>query len=219
MIALRPMPDDVPGILMPARDPESLAAAASALASAGIVGLPTETVYGVGVLPRPDALEALVAAKRRPLDKGIPLLVDCLDQLGGLVIVGRVAQRLAERFWPGPLTLVLPVSDAGHLPMLLTGGRSSLAVRVPDHAVPRTLARELGPLAVSSANRSGEPEARTALELIEALGASLALVLDDGPVRGGVASSVVSVDRSGAVRVLREGALPASRIEEVVGKA
>jgi len=92
-------------------------------------------------------------------------------------------------------------------------------VRVPDHAVPRTLARELGPLAVSSANRSGEPEARTALELIEALGASLALVLDDGPVRGGVASSVVSVDRSGAVRVLREGALPASRIEEVVGKA
>jgi L-threonylcarbamoyladenylate synthase len=213
------MPDAVPAILLPARDAESLAAAASALASGGIVGLPTETVYGLGVVPRPEALEALVAAKQRPLDKGIPLLVDGLDQLGAIVVVGRLARRLAERFWPGPLTLVLPVADPGQLPTLLTGGRDSVAVRVPDHPTPRALARELGPLAVSSANRSGQPEARTALELVEELGASLALVLDDGPVRGGVASSVVSLDAAGTVRVLREGAVPASRIEAVVGGA
>jgi tRNA A37 threonylcarbamoyladenosine synthetase subunit TsaC/SUA5/YrdC len=115
--------------------------------------------------------------------------------------------------------LVLPLADPRHLPTLLTGGRDSLAVRVPDHRVPRALARELGPLAVSSANRSGEREAHTAVELIDQLGESLAVVLDDGPVRGGVASSVVSVDIAGTVRVLREGALPTSRIEAVVGGA
>jgi tRNA threonylcarbamoyl adenosine modification protein (Sua5/YciO/YrdC/YwlC family) len=177
------------------------------------VGLPTETVYGIGVVPRLEALEALVAAKQRRPDKGIPLLIDGLDQLGELVILAPVALRLAERFWPGALTLVLPLSVPESLPELLTGGRDSLAVRVPDHPVPRTLARELGPLAVSSANRSGEPEARTARELLAQLGASLAVVLDDGPVRGGVASSVVAVDRSGAISVLREGALGRSVIE------
>jgi L-threonylcarbamoyladenylate synthase len=202
--------------VLPARELDSLAAAAAALVAGGIVGLPTETVYGIGVIPRPGPLEALVAAKQRPLQKGIPLLIDGLDQVDGIVVLDVPAQRLAERFWPGPLTLVLPVSLPEPLPTLLTGGRDSIAVRVPDHPVPRTLARELGPLAVSSANRSGEPEALTAPELIAGLGASLAVVLDDGPVRGGVASSVVSVDRSGRVRILREGALPASRIEAVL---
>jgi L-threonylcarbamoyladenylate synthase len=202
--------------VLPARERDSLAAAAAALVAGGIVGLPTETVYGIGVIPRPGPLEALVAAKQRPLQKGIPLLIDGLDQVDGIVVLDVPAQRLADCFWPGPLTLVLPVSLPEPLPTLLTGGRDSIAVRVPDHPVPRTLARELGPLAVSSANRSGEPEALTAPELIAGLGASLAVVLDDGPVRGGVASSVVSVDRSGRVRILREGALPASRIEAVL---
>jgi L-threonylcarbamoyladenylate synthase len=210
------MTDRQTGILMPARDSDSLAAAAAALAAGGIVGLPTETVYGIGVLPLPGPLEALVAAKQRPFEKGIPLLLDGLDQVGEIVVLEPPARRLAERFWPGPLTLVLPVSHPERLPALLTGGRVSLAVRVPDHAVPRALARQLGPLAVSSANRSGEPDALTARELVEELGASLAVVLDDGPVRGGVASSVVSVDRTGSVLVLREGALPASRIQAVV---
>ncbi len=141
--------------VLPAHERESLAAAAAALAAGGIVGLPTETVYGVGVVPRPEALKALVAAKRRPEEKGIALLVDDLAQVEDLVLVGAVARRLAARFWPGPLTLVLPLRRADLVPAALSGGRDTLAVRLPDHAVPRALARELGPLAVSSANLSG----------------------------------------------------------------
>jgi L-threonylcarbamoyladenylate synthase len=181
------------------------------------VGLPTETVYGVAVVPRPEALQALIAAKQRPEEKGIPLLVDELAQVTGLVVVSASARRLADRFWPGPLTLVLPLRETRTVPEVLTGGRASLAVRLPDHEVPRALARELGPLAVSSANRSGQPEACTSAELIEALGPVLALVIDDGPVRGGVPSSVVAIDSEGRARLLREGAVARAIIERTLG--
>ena len=203
--------------ILPASDAGSLAAAAAAMRSGGIVGMPTETVYGIGVVPRPGPLRAVIAAKQRVDDKGIALLVDGLDQVAGLVIVSAAARQLAERFWPGPLTLVLPVRRDEVVPEALTGGRGTLGVRIPDHAVPRGLARQLGPIAVTSANRSGEPEARTARELVDAFGASLALVLDDGPVRGGVASTVVAVGADGAIRMLREGALGEARIESVLG--
>jgi L-threonylcarbamoyladenylate synthase len=202
--------------VLPAHERESLAAAAAALAAGGIVGLPTETVYGVGVVPRAEALKALVVAKRRPEEKGIALLVDDLAQVEDLVLVGAVARRLAARFWPGPLTLVLPLRRADLVPAALSGGRDTLAVRLPDHAVPRVLARELGPLAVSSANLSGRPEAHTAAALVDALGPSLALVLDDGPVRGGVPSSVVAVDAAGRVEVFREGAIGRTLIEALL---
>jgi len=188
-------------------DSMTVAVAAAALMAGGIVGLPTETVYGIAVLPRPQPLRALLAAKRRPLDKGIPLLVDGLDQVADLVLVSDVARRLTERFWPGPLTLALPLRHAGVVPDELSGGRGSLAIRIADHPVPRSLARQLGPIAVTSANLSGEPEARTASELIATLGPALATVIDDGPVRGGVPSSVVAVDAAGRLEVLREGAL------------
>jgi L-threonylcarbamoyladenylate synthase len=215
-MAERPRPA-TPGVL-PAHDPESLAAAAAALAEGGIVGIPTETVYGVGVMPRPEALHSLMVAKQRPEEKGIALLVDDLAQVEDLVVVGAVARRLALRFWPGPLTLVLPLRRTDLVPAALSGGRDTLAVRLPDHAVPRALARELGPLAVSSANRSGQPEARTATALIDALGPSLALVLDDGPVRGGVPSSVVAVDAAGRVEILREGAIEEGFIRALVAE-
>jgi L-threonylcarbamoyladenylate synthase len=194
-------------------DPGCLEAAALALDAGGIVGIPTETVYGLAVLPRPDALAALILAKRRPLDKGIALLVDDVDQVASLVRLSPPARRLAERFWPGALTLVLPLRQGVVLPDELTGGRGSLGVRLPDHRVPRALARRMGPLAVTSANRSGEPEAATAGALLTAVGESLALVVDDGPVRGGVPSSVVSVAADGRLEVLRQGALRREDIE------
>jgi L-threonylcarbamoyladenylate synthase len=205
-------------VVLRASDHGALAVAAAALAAGGIVGLPTETVYGVGVIPRPEALQALLAAKQRPADKGIALLIDDLDQVDDLVVVGAAARRLAERFWPGPLTLVLPLRLPALAPEALTGGRDTLALRIPDHAVPRALARELGPLAVSSANRSGEPDARTAEALVLSLGPSLAVVIDDGPVRGGVPSSVVAVDAAGRVAVLREGAIERSIIDALFGE-
>jgi L-threonylcarbamoyladenylate synthase len=209
------VPDGRP-LVLPANDPDALAAAVAALQSGGIVGIPTETVYGIGVVPRPDALAAVIAAKQRPDEKGIALLVDGLDQVEGLVMVSEPAQRLVERFWPGALTLVLPLRRPELVPEAVTGGRGTLGLRIPDHPVPRALARELGPLAVTSANRSGEPAALIPEELVAAVGDALALVLDDGPVHGGVASTVVSVNADGSWQVLREGALQLAELEQVV---
>jgi L-threonylcarbamoyladenylate synthase len=205
--------------VLPADDPEVLTVAAAALAAGGIVGLPTETGDGLAALPRPAALEGLPLATRRPLDKGIPLLLDDLEQVDGLVVLGSIARRLADRFWPGPLTLALPLLQPASVPAVLSGGRGSLALRIPDHVVPRALARQLGPLAVTSANLSGAPEARTAAELVEALGASIAVVIDDGPVRGGVPSSVVAVDDAGGWQILREGAVRRASLEACLAES
>lgn len=196
--------------------PETLADAVLAMQAGGIVGIPTETVYGIGVVPRPEALQSLIVAKGRSEDKGIAVLIDGLDQVDGLVDVPAAARRLANRFWPGALTMVLPLLRPELMPAVLTGGRDALGLRLPDHPVPRALARELGPIAVTSANRSGEPAALTAPELIASVGPSLALVLDDGPVRGGVASTVVSVAGDGTCRILREGAITAAAITAAI---
>ncbi len=201
---------------LPAGDPGALEDAILALQAGGIVGIPTETVYGIGVVPRLEALRAVVAAKRRPEEKGIALLIDGLDQVDGLVTIHEAARRLAELHWPGALTLVLPLLRPDLVPSMVTGGRDTLGLRIPDDPVPRALARRLGPIAVTSANRSGEAPARTADELLTAVGASLALVLDDGPVRGGVASTVVAVAADGSWRVLREGAIDADAIRSVI---
>jgi L-threonylcarbamoyladenylate synthase len=197
--------------------PGALDAAVAAIAEGRVVGVPTETVYGLAVLPTQGPLEALVAVKGRDPGKGIALLVDGLDQLADVVVVPAGAVRLAERFWPGALTLVLPVRQGLDLPALLTGGRPTLGVRLPEHPVPRTLARRLGPLAVSSANRSGQPDARTAAELVEAVGDGVRLVIDDGPVRGGQPSSVVGFAADGAMEVFREGAIDRATLERALG--
>jgi L-threonylcarbamoyladenylate synthase len=198
-----------------ASDPDALTDAMLAMQAGGIVGIPTETVYGIGVVPRPEALKAVISAKARSEDKGIALLIDGLDQVEGAVVMSDAARRLAARYWPGALTLVLPLVRPQTVPDAVTGGRDTLGLRVPDHPVARALARGLGPIAVTSANRSGEPPATTADELIAAVGPSLALVIDDGPVRGGVASTVVAVDAMGISTVLREGALRSDDIESV----
>ncbi len=209
------MPDMRRGVL-PVSDPDAISSAILALQAGGIVGIPTETVYGIGVVPQPEALAALIRAKQRPQEKGIPLLIDGLDQVDVLVELGPTARALADRFWPGALTLVLPLRHPGSVPEALTGGRDTLGLRISDHPVPRTLARELGPLAVTSANASGEAPALTAVGLLASVGHSLALVLDDGPVRDGVASTVVAVDSAGGWRVLREGAVDAAAIATVL---
>ena len=200
-------------LVMSAGDPAALDAAADAIARGDIVGLPTETVYGLAVLPRTASLAALVAAKARPPDKGIALLIDSLDQVADLVDLPDAARRLAAACWPGALTMVLPLRVGVVLPDEITGGRTTLGVRLPDHPVPRALARRLGPLAVSSANRSGEPDARTAGELLAAVGPALAVVIDDGPVRGGVPSTVLAVASDGGLTILRSGALDLATLE------
>lgn len=205
--------------LVPVSAPDALDIAVDALRIGGIVAIPTETVYGLAVLPAPGPLDLLVAAKRRSADKGIALLVDGLDQVESLAAVPLAARRLASRFWPGPLTLVVPTKPGMAVPEVLTGGRPTLGFRLPDHAVPRALARRLGPIAASSANVSGQPDATDAVTVMATLADVVAVVLDDGPVRGGVPSTVVSVgpavgDHPGedghvaeSLVVLREGAL------------
>lgn len=196
-------------LILPAAVQSSLEAAVEALRAGGIVVIPTETLYGLTVLPKAESLTALLVAKHRPTDKGIALAVDSVAQVEMLAQLPAVARRLAARFWPGPLTLVVAPRDDQHpeLPGPLLGPSGALAFRLPDHPVPRYLAAHLGPLALTSANASGGPDARTVADVVAAVGGALALVLDDGPVRGGVASTVIAVGAAGDVTVLRRGAL------------
>ncbi|MDQ3448408.1 MAG: L-threonylcarbamoyladenylate synthase [Chloroflexota bacterium] len=201
-------------MILPAADRDSVESAIETLWAGGIVAIPTDTLYGLTVLPNAWSLAALLAAKRRPGDKGIALAVDSIDQVEALADLPPVARRLVDRFWPGPLTLVLsPRAEAGvDLPAPLLGPTGTLGFRMPDHPVPRQLSARLGPIALTSANVSGGPDPMTAAELVEQVGDSLALVLDGGPLRGGVASTVVAVSAEGAVVILRSGALDPSEV-------
>ena len=189
------------------------AAAISELTAGGLVAMPTDTVYGVGVaLFAHDGIQRLFAAKDRPLDKAIVLLVADIEQAASVGVISAAARTLAERFWPGGLTLVLPQRADAELPAVLTGGAATIGVRIPDHDCPRAIASVLGPLPVTSANLSGGPDARDAAAVMAQLGDRIDLVLDGGAARGGTPSTVV--DCSGDVpRILREGAISAEAIE------
>lgn len=195
-----------------AADETGIALAADILRGGGLVAFPTDTVYGIGCrVGDPAALERLFAAKARPPERQVPVLIADANAAHALGLgLDERAEALAARFWPGPLTLVLPRTDAGDPP--------TLGVRVPDHPVTRELLGRAGPLATSSANRSGEPEARTPAEVITAFAGvdELDLVVDGGPTPGGVASSVVDLSVTPA-RLLRESALSRTELEGTIG--
>ena len=195
------------------------AAAIEVLRAGGLVAMPTDTVYGVGVaLDAHDGLARLFAAKDRPLDRAIVLLVADLEQAASVGVFSAAALLLADRFWPGGLTLVLPQAPEARLPAELTGGAATIGVRIPDHESPRALARALGPLPVTSANLSGQSDARAASEVLAQLGSRIDLVLDGGPARGGVPSTVV--DCSGELpRILRAGAISTADLAAAVAAA
>jgi L-threonylcarbamoyladenylate synthase len=200
--------------------PEARAEAAAVLKAGGIVALPTDTVYGIAVaLDTPDGIERLFAAKRRPPDKAISLLIADTAQAAEIGELNASARALAAAFWPGGLTLVLPRRQDRVLRAL--GGDATLAsvgLRVPDHDSPRALARAVGPLPTTSANRSGEPEARDADEIEALLGHAVDLILDGGPAHGGPASTVVDTTTV-PLRVHRVGAVPVERIDECLASA
>lgn len=205
----RLLPDDASG----------RGAAVEMLRAGGLVAMPTDTVYGVGVASDArDGLARLFAAKDRPLDRAIVLLVADLEQAASVGVLSEAARLLAEHFWPGGLTLVLPQTPAARLPSVLTAGSSTIGVRIPDHESPRALARALGPLPVTSANLSGHPDALDASEVLAQLGSRIDLILDGGPARGGVPSTVVYC--SGEVpRILRAGAIRPADIAAVLEAA
>jgi L-threonylcarbamoyladenylate synthase len=200
-----------------ADDAAGRVAAVDVLRAGGVVALPTDTVYGIGVaLDAEGGIERLFAAKRRPPDKGIMLLLDDAAQAADIGVMTPAAQALAEACWPGGLTVIVPQRPDVTLPAALTGGAPTIGLRAPDHDAPRALARAVGPLPVTSANVSGLPEASDAAGILEQLGDAVELVLDGGPAHGGPASTVVDCTTDGIVRILRAGAVPADRVRAIV---
>jgi L-threonylcarbamoyladenylate synthase len=199
--------------------PAGRSAAVATLRGGGIVALPTDTVYGIAAdLAIPGAIERLFAAKRRPPERGIVLLLAEASQASAIGRLDAPARALAEACWPGGLTLVVPQLPGIRLPPALTGGADTIGLRVPDHPAPRALAAAVGPLPTTSANRSGHPDARTADEVMAVLGEAIDLVLDGGLAPGGRPSTVV--DLSGlAPRIVRQGAVSEARIREVLARA
>jgi L-threonylcarbamoyladenylate synthase len=189
---------------------------ASALIAAGhLVAFPTETVYGLGADARnEDAIRAVFRAKGRPADN--PLIVHGADvaALQAFAVFDERAHAVAARYWPGPLTLVLPVREG--VSPLITAGLSTVAVRVPDHPLALSLLRVAGPLVAPSANRSGRPSPTTAQHVRDDLGAEVALVLDGGACRVGIESTVL--DLSGASpTILRPGIVGALELGVLLG--
>ncbi|MEX0626732.1 MAG: L-threonylcarbamoyladenylate synthase [Chloroflexota bacterium] len=191
-------------------DQAGIARAAELLRAGELVAFPTDTVYGIGCrIGDPAALARIFTAQRRDPEKAIPWLVASRAEVAGSGFrVDDRALQLAERFWPGALTLVLPAVDGG----------ATQAFRVPAHDVALSLLAATGPMAVTSANRSGEPETLDADDVAIAFADSEepSAILDGGRVPGGVASSVL--DLSGPVaRMLREGAVSRAEVEGLIG--
>jgi L-threonylcarbamoyladenylate synthase len=195
---------------------EGLAAAALAVQRGELVVLPTDTVYGIGADAfDPAAVRRLLAAKGRGRDMPPPVLVSAATTLDALAVgVPSYARALIEELWPGPLTLVCRQQPS--LQWDLGDTRGTVAVRMPDHEVALALLARTGPLAVSSANRTGMPAATDADEAESMLGASVAVLLDDGPAGGPVPSTIVDATGANTGRVLRLGAMSLERLNQVV---
>lgn len=205
--------------VLPANE-ESIADAAERLRRGGLVAFPTETVYGLGAdAGNGRAVAALYAAKGRP--RFNPLIVHVADAAAAARYAAftETANRLAEAFWPGGLTLVLPKAAAGGIAELTTAGLDTVALRAPDHPVARALLAAADvPVAAPSANRSGHVSPTTAAHVAEDLGDRVDVTLDGGPTAIGIESTVV--DASGVVpTLLRPGAVPRAEIEAVLGCA
>ena len=195
-------------------DRHALLRAAAILRSGGIVAYPTDTLYGLAANPASAAAMAqLYRNKGRPVDLAIPLIASGIAQIeaaGGAL--GPATRRLAEAFWPGPLTLVIPAWPG--LDPSVHAGRGTVAIRVPDHPVACMLAEACGwPITATSANKSGEPSTMAPEAVRLALAADLDGLIDGGPSPGGPPSTIVDA-AGGAPRLLRAGAVPWDRVLE-----
>lgn len=177
------------------------------LKNSGVIAYPTESFYALGVLAKDEhAIKKLYSLKQRPADKPLPIIVDNMDTLASIVkYVPRHAEKLIEKFWPGPLTLIF---EARHnVPVLLTGGRGKVAVRIPGESVALHLVRALRlPITSTSANPSGKPPAKDAASVINYFGDSIDLIIDGGQTPGGKPSTIADVTVT-PLNVLREGSV------------
>lgn len=197
--------------------PNALETVLALLIRGEVVAIPTDTVYGVAADGfNAEAVEKLFVAKDRPSHKAIMLLLGDYEDMEKVAAhVSPIAQRLAQRFWPGGLTLVVNARE--ELPANLRAQTNTIGVRLPDSDVVRGLGRGLGrPLAATSANLSGGVNPRTAQDVVEALGGRIAMILDGGATPGNVASTVLDCTVE-PPRVLRAGAIAVEEIERVAG--
>lgn len=199
--------------VIPAGAPDAIEGAVRVLRAGGLVAFPTDTVYGVGALAfDEDVVQSIYAVKERPDDKAIPILLgDAIDLPKVALGLTEIARRLAEHFWPGPLTIVVRKQPA--LPEAVSA-TDTVGVRVPDHAVARQLLRSAGPMAVTSANLSGRTSPRTADEVVQQLGGRINLIIDGGTTPGGVPSTVVDCTGSQPL-ILREGPITLENIRQI----
>ena len=200
-----------------AAPPDAIAAAAQALKAGGLVILPTETVYGLAAAAAdPRAVAAVYAAKGRPSFNPLIAHVSDLAMAEAVAVFDDRARALARAFWPGPLTLVLPVRPDGGVCDLARAGLDSVALRAPDHPVARDLIAAFGaPVVAPSANRSGRPSPTTLADAVEETGSAAAAALEGGACRVGLESTVVGL--LDAPRLLRPGAVTRAQIEAVIG--
>ncbi len=197
---------------------DAIPKAAAGVREGGLVVLPTDTLYGIGADAfSPEAVRSLLAAKGRGQDMPPPVLVPDARTVDGLATdVPDYARALVAAFWPGPLTIVLRAQPSLMWDLGETGG--TVALRMPDDPVALALLREVGPMAVSSANRTGHPASRTVVEAASQLGAAVEFYLDGGPVTGGLASTIVDCTRDEPV-FLRVGAISEADVLDVVERA
>lgn len=201
-------------VILPANDPVSIRRALEILGQGGLVAFPTDTVYGVGALvSKAQAIAQLYVVKGRSDEKAIPILLSDIAQLALVALeVSESVRRLADRFWPGPLTLVLPKQPT--LPAEISSQRT-IGVRMPDHPIALALMRQTGPLAVTSANLSGGENSVTALQVMAQLGGLIPLILDGGKTPGGSPSTVVDCTAV-EPRILRSGPISLDQILEAL---
>ncbi|GAB3939886.1 L-threonylcarbamoyladenylate synthase [Corynebacterium tapiri] len=195
---------------------EGIRLAADAAKAGRLVVMPTDTVYGIGANAFDnEAVAALLAAKRRGPDMPVPVLVGSWDTIQGLVReYSDTARTLVEAFWPGGLSIIVP--EAPSLPWNLGDTRGTVMLRMPLQPVAIELLREVGPMAVSSANLSGKPAPTSAVAAKQQLGKAVSVYLDGGEATIGKPSSIIDISGP-RPRLLREGAISADKIAEVLG--
>ncbi|HWP84230.1 MAG TPA: L-threonylcarbamoyladenylate synthase [Terriglobia bacterium] len=197
-----------------APQPERIALAADCLRRGEVIGIPTDTLYGLAADPfQPAAVERIFAVKGRSPDAPVLLLVDSLEMAGSVAKhLPEAFHLLARRYWPGPLTVVVEAVE--RLPAIVTGGTGRVGLRLPAAAIPRELSRAFGgPITGTSANRSGQPPCQSAPELEACLGRELPLILDAGPSPSAVPSTVVGVWEK-SWHLIREGAIRENELED-----
>jgi L-threonylcarbamoyladenylate synthase len=202
--------------MITADDPHAIDRAIQTLQAGGLLAFPTDTVYGLAAhLLDPASIDRLYAVKDRDSTKAIPVLLSSPDELAQVTAEMNVmALRLARRFWPGPLTLVVPRHPS--LPDNLSN-LPTIGVRMPDHPLALALMRRTGPLAVTSANLSGAENTRTAQEVYAQLGGRIELILDGGRTPGGFPSTVVDCTAAEPA-ILRQGPITAADLQQALAK-